>query len=268
MTSRWTPGAILIAVLAAFFVAGCGSGVPLVGNDDAGVVISFDKPVSDIVEPGDINYDGINDFVPGELPDTQLVDDMPPGCEDNDRDGYGRGLTCRGPDCDDHNPTITDQCYQCAYPDVREGCSCEPGSQPLPCDVITGRSSGLDSTCVLGQRTCSPNRNGGGWSWGVCERWRPNFQYIGPVSACPGSCLPTCRHQVICPESGDAFPAGSTGLRTGTSVPAVFCPSGTTSGGVTSTCMAVSGEPWRSWRMHQACIFSGTWPSGGISPTA
>ncbi len=28
-----------------------------------------------------------------------------------------------------------------------------------------------------------------------------------------------------------------------------------------------SGGPWRSCRMAQAYILSGTWPSGGISPT-
>ena len=129
MTSRWTPGALLLALLA-MFVAGCGTGVPLVGNDDAGVVISFDKPVSDI-EPSDIADDWTNDFVPGELPEVVHVDDVPRGCEDNDLDGFGRGTTCRGVDCNDRDPRITNQCYEgCFFPDVREGCSCEPGAQP------------------------------------------------------------------------------------------------------------------------------------------
>src|SRR3990172_2344969 len=30
--------------------------------------------------------------------------------------------------------------------------------------------------------------------------------------------------------------------------------------------MAVSGAPCRSWRMAQAYMVAGTWPSGGISP--
>jgi cysteine-rich repeat protein len=246
MTSRWTPGALLLALLA-MFVVGCGTGVPLVGNDDAGVVISFDKPVSDI-EPSDIADDWTNDFVPGELPEIVPVDAMT-GCEDNDLDGFGRGTTCRGVDCNDRDPRITNQCYEgCFYPDVREGCSCEPGAQPLPCDLNTGRSSGPEGVCNLGQRTCAPNRAGAGWSWGACERWRENFRYIGPISACPGSCLPTCRHQIICPTPSDpmsaAAPAGSTGVAIGASAPAVFCPSGTASGGITSSCAPVMGTAY------------------------
>jgi hypothetical protein len=250
MTSRWTPGALLLALLA-FFVAGCGTGVPLVGNDDAGVVISFDKPLSDIGER-DINYDGANDFVLGELPEVPRVEDAAQGCEDNDLDGFGRGTTCRGIDCNDRDPRITNQCYEgCFYPDVREGCACEPGSQPLPCDLTTGRSSGINGVCNPGQRTCSPNRNGSSWSWGACQQWRPDYpgaRYIGPISACPGSCLPTCRRQIVCPTSTDpasaALPTGSTGVSIGTDIPAVFCPSGTPNGGVTSTCMPVAGAAY------------------------
>src|SRR5215472_11817518 len=36
--------------------------------------------------------------------------------------------------------------------------------------------------------------------------------------------------------------------------------------GTTSTCMDDSGGPWRSLRIAQAYMRSGTWPSGGISP--
>ena len=36
--------------------------------------------------------------------------------------------------------------------------------------------------------------------------------------------------------------------------------------GTTSSWNDSSGGPWRSLRITQACIFSGTWPSGGISP--
>ncbi len=246
MTSRWTPGALLLAMLA-LLVAGCGTGVPLVGNDDAGVVISFDKPMSDIGEPDDINYDGANDFVPGELPDAVLVDQTP-GCVDNDLDGFGLG-TCRGIDCDDRDPRITTQCYEgCFYPDVRDGCSCEPGTQPLPCDLTTGRSSGPDGVCNLGQRTCAPNRTGAGWSWGACERWRQDFRFVGPISACPGSCLPTCRHQIVCPTPADpasaSRPAGSSGVSIGSGAQAVFCPTGTPNGGITSTCTPVMGTAY------------------------
>src|SRR5262249_26170314 len=38
--------------------------------------------------------------------------------------------------------------------------------------------------------------------------------------------------------------------------------------GSTSTCMDDSGGPCRSLRIAHAYIFSGTWPSGGISPSS
>ena len=62
--SRWNLGALLVA-LVALFVAGCGTGVPLVGNDDAGVVISFDKPQSDM-----ITIDTSSAGSPGERPNA------------------------------------------------------------------------------------------------------------------------------------------------------------------------------------------------------
>ena len=189
MTSRWTPAAILIAAFAAL-LAGCGSGVPLVGNEDASVVISFDRPFSDIGEPGDLPVDGPNDFNLVEQPD--IPPDGVAGCDDQDQDGFGIGGACRGPDCNDRDRAITNQCYECVGPDQRAGCTCTPGSEPLPCDLVTGTSSaGPDGVCHLGQRTCSPNSTTGGWSWGACERWRDNFRFVGTVSACPGSCLPT-----------------------------------------------------------------------------
>ncbi len=238
MTSRWTPAALLIATLAALLV-GCGSGVPLVGNEDASVVISFDRPFNDIAEPGDIT-DSHNDFGPVEQPD--IPPDTVPGCEDQDQDGFGVGLTCRGPDCNDRDRTVTSQCYECIGPDVHEGCACTPGSAPLPCDIVTGTTSaGPDGVCHLGQRNCAPNSTTGGWSWGVCERWRQDFRYVGAISQCPGSCLPTCRHQVICPTASDPPPSDSMNLRTATSTPAVFCPPTTVNGGLTPTCTAVMG---------------------------
>ena len=71
--------------------------------------------------------------MPGELPGWPTSATPCRGCEDSDLDGFGRGVTCRGVDCNDHDPLVTNQCYEgCFWPDVREGCACEPGAQPSP----------------------------------------------------------------------------------------------------------------------------------------
>ncbi|MBP6832990.1 MAG: hypothetical protein KA978_19540, partial [Deltaproteobacteria bacterium] len=177
-----------------------------------------------------------------------------PECVDNDGDGFGFGNSCR-PDCNDNDRTVTDQCYRCRPDDVRAGCACRPGTAPLPCDVTTDSNRGAENICLLGQRDCV---NG---VWSTCQQWRPAFpgasRYIGPVSECPGSCLPGCHHQVICHEGADAIPAGSSGVGTGSSTHAVFCPPEArtpgTRGGITGACTsgtgnaynrAVSPQPW------------------------
>jgi len=52
-------------------------------------------------------------------------------CTDADGDGFGRYCD-DGPDCDDTDPTITDECVRCREPN--KGCPCEPGSAPMFCD--------------------------------------------------------------------------------------------------------------------------------------
>ncbi len=211
---------------------GCGSGDSLLGHEDAAVTLRY--------EGGLALQRGASDAGPVDpvqvKPPGARVSSTPHDCQDDDGDGYGFGNTCRGADCDDRDPAVTDRCYRCREP--LDGCPCEEGAAPVPCDVTSGRNANPEGLCNLGQRTCAAGR------WGACEAWRQPFQYQGPVSACPGSCLPGCRHQVLCPAPGDVLPSGSTGVRIGGATPAVFCPTGTPRGGVTGQCAVVSGQSY------------------------
>lgn len=147
---------------------------------------------------------------------------------------------------------------------------------PLPCDLTTGRSEGIDGVCNPGQRACA-DHGGGRWLWGYCERWRsgyPGARYVGAVSACPGSCLPTCRRQVICPTPDDPPLPSTAGLRIGASTAAVFCPRGTARGGLTPTCQDGRCAPGEFTRVFEGdCaptgpadrnLFSATLPYWGL----
>jgi hypothetical protein len=238
MPSRWTRLAVLVSSLVA--LVGCGGGGSLVGNEDAAVTVSFDVgfdvrndirddigvPAGDVSKPQDVADAG------ADVSDVGV----PRTCIDEDGDRYGDGVGCRGVDCDDRDPRVTDQCYRCREPN--EGCACRLGEMPVPCDVASGGNAGPDGVCHLGQRNCV---NG---TWGRCEVWRQPFQYQGPVSQCPGSCLPGCHHQVLCPTAGDAIPAGSSNVQIAGAVHAVFCPTGLPTGGITSACVTNSGTSY------------------------
>jgi hypothetical protein len=81
-------------------------------------------------------------------------------CVDKDSDGFGTYCD-DGNDCDDDDPEVTDECIRCAR--VREGCKCEPGTEPLGCDPPDKKADGGILVCSEGTRYC---RDG---SWGICE---------------------------------------------------------------------------------------------------
>jgi hypothetical protein len=217
----------------ALFGWGCGAGESMLGHEDAAVTLSLEGGAALQQRAGDVPRGAL---VEGEKPPATIVSVAPNDCLDEDGDGYGFGNTCRGPDCDDADPAQTDGCYRCREP--LRGCPCEADSGPVPCDVVTGRNANPEGVCQLGQRRCVDGQ------WGVCEAWRQPFQYQGPVSACPGSCLPGCRQQVLCPAPGDVLPGGSSGVRIGGATQAVFCPTGTPRGGVTAQCHVESGDAY------------------------
>ena len=241
MKVRRTPTAILLAALLA--LVGCGGGGSLVGFEDASVTIAFDAPAS-MDASDDLGLDGASDLIEvSELPDGPANN-----CEDRDGDRYGFGTGCINVDCDDSNAGITDQCYCGRLPNTRAGCLCRIGDQPRPCDVDTGLTFSESLTCNIGQRTCDPvagSPETGQWS--ECRRWRPDYptptRFVGVVSQCPGNCSPQCRHQIICPETGDAIPAGSSNVTVANAAHAVFCPGGAgIRGGITTTCATASGS--------------------------
>src|SRR3954463_4837929 len=45
----------------------------------------------------------------------------PTSCEDSDHDGFGLGCE-QGPDCDDHDAKLTNECRTCNRPEL--GCPC------------------------------------------------------------------------------------------------------------------------------------------------
>lgn len=81
-------------------------------------------------------------------------------CVDEDGDGFGKYCD-EGPDCDDDDPEVTDECRKCAR--VREGCKCTPGTEPLKCDPPDIKTEGGILVCSEGTRYC---RDG---SWSDCE---------------------------------------------------------------------------------------------------
>lgn len=150
-------------------------------------------------------------------------------CTDRDHDGRGPGCSA-GPDCDDTDPGVTDQCTRCIRP--AEGCACQGREQPLPCGVR------VEGVCQGGIRSCEQGR------WTDCRPYRRVGRLLGLASQCENSCDPTCRHIVDCPAIGDALPPGASNIEYGTLSPAVFCPSSATAGGVTPTCETTAGGPY------------------------
>jgi hypothetical protein len=155
-----------------------------------------------------------------------------------DRDGDGFGAAClRGPDCDDTDARVTDQCRACLRP--ARGCPCAAASAPVPCNAATDTTAdGPEGICRLGQRVCRAG------AWSACEAVASTHRYVGAAMPCPGECDPSCRHIVDCHEAADPLPPGAERLATADVAPAVFCPAGTAPGGVAPTCERRPGGPY------------------------
>ncbi len=186
------------------------------------------------VDPGAASPNAIRSGSPdgGGPPGVVPVDP----CLDGDGDGFG--VAClRGPDCDDRDPAVTDQCTRCLRPS--DGCPCPEGAAPQGCNVATGDDVvSPEGVCRLGQRVC----RGGAWS--ACEALESNARFIGAVSQCYGACDPLCQHFVECPEPADAIPAESSDVSPSTLPAAVFCPGGVGAGGVQPRCDPRPGDTY------------------------
>ncbi|MFO0650632.1 MAG: MopE-related protein [Polyangiales bacterium] len=185
----------------------------------------------------------VGNRAPGAISSGGNPGDPPPpvvltsSCVDLDHDGFGTGCV-PGPDCDDQDPLVTDQCRACLRPAT--GCACDPDETPVPCNLATDTTEvSPEGVCHLGQRVC---RSG---SWSQCEALSdaPGARVIGAVSPCYGQCDPTCQHFVDCITPTDSLP-GSTFVSVSTLPQAVFCPSSTPAGGVQPLCENRPGGPY------------------------
>jgi len=186
------------------------------------------------VDPGMSAPSAITNGPNGTPPPPGVVPVDP--CLDGDGDGFG--VACRpGPDCDDQDPAVTNQCTACLRPNT--GCPCAEGSVPIGCNVATGDNTlSPEGVCRLGQRVC---RDG---VWSACEALASNARFLSAVSACYGMCDPGCRHFVECPEATDVLPTDSTNVEVSNLPPAVFCPGGVGLGGIQPNCEPRPGDTY------------------------
>jgi hypothetical protein len=85
-------------------------------------------------------------------------------CVDKDNDGFGQGCF-RGKDCDDDDPTVTDECYRCVHPET-EGCACKRGIDPVVCYLDNTKNEEGRTVCNEGTRFCREGK------WTGCESVR------------------------------------------------------------------------------------------------
>lgn len=83
----------------------------------------------------------------------------PADCIDEDGDGFGLGCA-KGPDCDDDDPSVTDQCLYCAHEGIA-GCPCDEPEALAECGKVISKL-GDQVTCGYGYSTCSEG------AWGPC----------------------------------------------------------------------------------------------------
>jgi hypothetical protein len=75
------------------------------------------------------------------------------GCVDMDGDGFGKNCKA-GTDCNDADPTITDECVRCKT--ANKGCPCMAGIPPMSCDphyMAKSTKNGVTGTLVCSQGT-------------------------------------------------------------------------------------------------------------------
>jgi hypothetical protein len=83
---------------------------------------------------------------PGDEPS-----DASRSCVDADGDGFG--VDCKaGPDCDDADETVFDDCSACSRPD--EGCPCFADAKPVLCKLDSALVPAGSILCEDGKRYC------------------------------------------------------------------------------------------------------------------
>lgn len=138
-------------------------------------------------------------------------------CVDNDGDGYGDG--CRaGPDCNDNDPAVTNECYRCKT--GGPGCPCTDEGLRKSCGRVEA-DVGSQVVCGQGVTVCS---NG---VWGDCiinnavtlqDKPAKGTQALAGPSPCAANpCDPTCQQFPDTP-GGMTFDGGILGSDGGISL--------------------------------------------------
>ncbi len=143
----------------------------------------------------------------------------PVTCTDGDGDGFGVGCP-RGNDCDDHDATVSNQCYVCAT--HQAGCPCAGDGTRVACGKVTFKL-GNQVGCAYGERTCSAG------AWGEClpevgaakaidvRSVRP--QSLGGGSVCSGNeCDPYCLQFSDVPDPSLSNDAGIVATEAGLAI--------------------------------------------------
>lgn len=83
------------------------------------------------------------------------------GCVDEDHDGYGFNCSALTRDCDDGDPSVTNECFRCRSPGP--GCPCDPGTKPMDCKPDPIPVKGGVLVCRQGTTYCRDGK------WSKCE---------------------------------------------------------------------------------------------------
>ena len=106
----------------------------------------------------------------GSVPDGAHPDTTPPGCVDEDGDGYGEGCT-KGPDCNDHDPTIHPGADEICDDNIDNNCDGDIDESPCVCryGMVKECYTGPDLTAGVGACHKGYQRCGENGQYGDCE---------------------------------------------------------------------------------------------------
>ncbi len=144
----------------------------------------------------------------GALPGADLGAN---GCTDGDGDGYGDGCVS-GSDCDDGDPTVTDDCYRCQTPG-QAGCPCSDDGERVACGKVE-HDLGESVTCGFGETVCAD----GTWNECIVNNSRlvkkPDGEQStnglgSPQSCASNPCDPYCQEFDDTPGGADAGDGGA-----------------------------------------------------------
>jgi hypothetical protein len=131
-----------------------------------------------------------------------------PNCIDKDNDGYGAGMGCAGPDCDDNDPTITSTgaraCYEGKAGTLGVG-PCHAGTQVCADGVWStcgGQVLPTGEACNLVDDDCNGRTDDGlgtiACGLGVCAQ-----TVAACVNGAPGVCKPGVAAAEVCGDGKD-----------------------------------------------------------------